>query len=104
MPYTSVVPRLQKGSAQGLAWQLWAKPSLAAACVTQGTLQIDFGSLLLQGAKGQVFGFGFFFFFPSFFRQPTEKAELLAFVVGMAGVGVMCLGRCFTSVPSLPQI
>lgn len=32
----------------------WAEPDLAAACVTQGTLQIDFGSSPSGGCQGPV--------------------------------------------------
>lgn len=32
----------------------WAEPNLAAACVTQGMLQIDFGSSPFTGCQGPV--------------------------------------------------
>lgn len=48
------VPGLQRGQLRVWHGYSWAEPSLAAACVTQGTLQVDFGSSPFAGCQGPV--------------------------------------------------
>lgn len=48
------VPGLQRGQLRVWHGYSWAEPSLAAACVTQGTLQIDFGFSHFAGCQGLV--------------------------------------------------
>lgn len=44
----------RRGQLRAWCGYSWAEPSLATACVTQGTLQIDFGSFAFVGCQGPV--------------------------------------------------
>lgn len=54
MPCALVVPGLQKGSAQGLAWLQLGKAKLGHCLCDTGHCKLILDPLLLQGARGQL--------------------------------------------------